>query len=354
MLTPRQLRGPARVLSGAAEACGVSTVNASDENQARRMRLWSLLGRLPERDRPIHVLTQRVEQRQTYTLEHLTLELNGLDPVPAYFVKPVHAIGPLPTVLFNHAHWGQYAVGKRELIETRPDEPGTLCQRPPWGEALAAAGYAALCIDHWCFGERGQPGAGGADYPVVPPTQWSPSQPEHETFKRMLWDGRVMWGMMVHDSVRALDYLCSRDDVDADRIATLGMSMGSTMAWWLAALDERVRVCVDIGCLTDVHTYRQQRGPLTHNFFYFVPDLLRHFSTSDINALIAPRPHLALAGERDDLTPPAGLDIVDAAMQRVYADLGAADAWKLVREDVPHCETPTMRAEAMAWLTCWL
>ena len=30
--------------------------------------------------------------------------------------------------------------------------------------------------------------------------------------------------------------------------------MGSTIAWWLAALNERIKVCVDINCLTDFHT----------------------------------------------------------------------------------------------------
>ncbi len=48
-----------------------------------------------------------------------------------------------------------------------------------------------------------------------------------------------MWGLMVYDSIKAIDYLQTRDDIDPRRIATLGMSMGSTMAWWLAALDER-------------------------------------------------------------------------------------------------------------------
>ena len=70
---------------------------------------------------------------------------------------------------------------------------------------------------------------------------------------KMLWEGQVMWGMMVYDSLRAIDYLVSRPDVDAARVATLGLSMGSTMAWWVAALDTRIKVCVDICCLTDFH-----------------------------------------------------------------------------------------------------
>ena len=62
-------------------------------------------------------------------------------------------------------------------------------------------------------------------------------------FKAMLWQGQVLWGMMVYDSLRAVDWLVDpRRRRRQARIATLGISMGSTMAWWLAALDERVKV----------------------------------------------------------------------------------------------------------------
>ena len=33
-----------------------------------------------------------------------------------------------------------------------------------------------------------------------------------------------------------------------------------------------------------------------HGIYYFVPSLVKHFSTARINVLIAPRPHLRLAG----------------------------------------------------------
>ena len=55
------------------------------------------------------------------------------------------------------------------------------------------------------------------------------------------------------------------------RIGTLGMSMGSTMAWWLAALDERVKVTVDICCLTDFHTLVAKKGLAGHGVYYYVP-----------------------------------------------------------------------------------
>ncbi len=142
--------------------------------------------------------------------------------------------------------------------------------------------------------------------------------------------------------------------VDTSRIATLGISMGSNMAWWLAALDERVKVCVDICCLTDYQALIEINNLDGHGLYYYVPGLLKHFTTAQINALIAPRPHLSLAGNQDGLTPPQGLDKIDAELKRVYAAAGAPDAWRLFRQDVGHGETPEMRAEGLKWMEKWL
>lgn len=262
--------------------------------------------------------------------EHLRLDLNGVQPVPAYFVKPAGAIRPLPTILFNHSHGGNYEIGKRELFDGRE-----YMASPSYATDLTRHGYAVLCIDHWAFGERR-------------------GRIESSIFKQMLWEGRVLWGMMVYDSLKAIDYLLTRDDVDPNRIGTLGMSMGSTMAWWLAALDERVRACVDLCCLTDFHALIETGQLDAHGVYYYVPSLLKHFTTAQINELIAPRPHLALAGTRDVLTPAAGLDRIDAELKRAYAAYGAADAWKLRRYDVAHQETPAMRGEVLRWLERWL
>jgi hypothetical protein len=170
----------------------------------------------------------------------------------------------------------------------------------------------------------------------------------------MIWSGQVMLGMMVFDSLRAVDYLEGRPDVDPARIGTLGLSMGSTMAWWLAALDARVKVCIDICCLTDFEALVEHRSLEGHNVYYFVPGLLKHFTTAQINALIAPRAHLSLAGIYDPLTPPDGLDRIDAELGEVYAAADAADAWRLSRYATGHMETAAMRAEIIAFLRQWL
>ena len=62
-----------------------------------------------------------------------------------------------------------------------------------------------------------------------------------------------------------------------------------TAAWWLAALDERVRVCIDLCCLTDFRALIDHQDLGGHGLYYFVPGLLKHFDTAGINALMRPR-----------------------------------------------------------------
>jgi dienelactone hydrolase len=311
---------------GAAEQPAGATMTPAQ----RRAQLYGLLGDLPPRQGPITVETVGSEDHPAYVLERLRLELNGTEDVPALFVRPKSVTGRAPVVLYNHSHGGNYRLGKEELLQGHLPYMTT-----PYVDDLVKRGYAVLAIDHWLFGERS-------------------GRAEADLFKEMLWHGRVVWGMMVYDNLRALDYLCTRNDIDPTRIATLGMSMGSTMAWYTAALDERVAVCVDICCLTDFQALIDAKGLGGHGIYYYVPGLLKSFTTSDINALIVPRPHLSLAGTLDKLTPVPGLDRIEADLNRLYGAANAAERWKLIREEVAHQETPTMRAATLAFLEKWL
>lgn len=304
--------------------------NSEKNREERRRELYQLLGDLPEVEREISASKIEEEKRGPYILEKLLLDLNGIEPVPAYFVYPKEQRGPFPVILYHHAHGGGYVLGKDELIRGCD-----ALQKPSYAEVLTEKGYSALCIDSWCFGER-------------------KGRSESETFKEMLWSGQVLWGMMLYDSLRAIDYLASRAEVNIERLGTMGISMGSTMAWWTAALDPRIKVCIDICCLTDYQALIKSRGLDGHGIYYYVPRLLKYFTTVDINKLIVPRPHLSLAGNFDRLTPPEGLDRIDKELREAYLSEGAQDAWKLVRSNTGHFETAAMRREIFLFLEQWL
>jgi hypothetical protein len=299
-------------------------------NVPRRAELYGLLGDLPDRARPVQGRKRGEQIRDGYVLETWELDLNGIETAPAYLARPRDNAGRRPAVVFNHSHGGGYKIGKTEFIEGRE-----YLQPVPYAKALTDLGYVAVSIDHWIFGERSH-------------------TTELDTFKAMLWNGQVLWGMMVFDSLKAVDWLVQRPDVDASRLGTIGMSMGSSMAQWLGALDTRIGVVVDICCLTDYHTLLAKKGLSGHGIYYYVPSLLKHFTASQINALIAPRPHLAVAGLQDRLAPVEGLDVIDRELTRTYTALGHADKWQIRRYDVGHQETPDGRREALAFLQRYL
>jgi dienelactone hydrolase len=296
------------------------------DGSPRRRELYDLLGDLPPRDRPIALPDREESLADGYVVERLTLDLNGVEPVPAIFVRPTGA-GPFPAVLYNHAHGGDYARGKEELLISRRS-----LQPTPYTVDLTRMGFAALAIDHWCFGGRNHAS-------------------ELDTFKLMLWRGQVLWGMMVYDSLRALDYLVSRPDIDSVRITTLGLSMGSTMAWWIAALDERIQLCIDLCCLTDFHTLVARKALHLHGVYYYVPGLLKHFTTAQINGLVAPRPHLCFVATDDPLTPMDGVWRIDEELRSIYSSYSVPGNWQLRAYTGGHHESAEARVEILRWLT---
>jgi hypothetical protein len=320
------LQAGAGALMAAQADISMARTRESSTTKNRRQELYGLLGKLPPRDRDVSAKSISSEDRGGYTLEKLVLDLNGEEPVPAYFASPKAASGKLPTLLFNHSHGGGYTIGKAEFIDGRE-----YMGKPPYAEFLTSLGYNSLCIDAWIFGERS-------------------GRAELDFFKEKIWQGRVVWGMMVYDALKAVDYLHTRPDVDTRRLGTVGMSMGSSTAQWVGALDPRLKVVVDICCLTDWHTLVEVGGLKGHGIYYYVPDLLNHFTTAQMNALIAPRAHLSLTGNLDHLTPIAGLDKVDNELREVYAAAGKPDDWKLLRYEVGHQETPEMREQVRQWL----
>jgi len=294
------------------------------KNQEKaRVRLYKLLGKLPDRNRQVSGKMLNNQKCENYIWEQLVLDLNGIEPVPAYFVKPISAARKFPVIVFNHAHGSRYEIGKDELLLKQNALSGK-----SWADLLTSHGFAVLTIDCWNFGDRS-----GRD--------------ESALFKELIWKGRILWGLMEYDTIKAIDYLTTRNDIDTNTLGMMGISMGSTMSWWVSALDTRVKACVDICCLTDFEALIETGRLNGHGIYYYVPSLLEYFDTSSINALIAPRPHLSLAGEYDLLTPAKGLDKIDRNLRKVYAQWHADENWELKRYPVGHRLTAEMVFETL-------
>ena len=94
------------------------------DTTARKEELYGLLGDLPDRHRPVRARKVGEERREGYILEKLVLDLNGIEAVPAFFVRPEALQGRAPAVLYNHAHGGAYDIGKERICTGAQSAPG--------------------------------------------------------------------------------------------------------------------------------------------------------------------------------------------------------------------------------------
>ena len=128
--------------------------------------------------------------------------------------------------------------------------------------------------------------------------------------------------------------------------STIGMSMGGLMAWWLAAIDDRIKVTIDICGQVDAHTLIAKRGLDHHGFYSYVPGLLKHYTTLDIQRRIAPRPRMSLTGRNDRMCPIDGVELLASGLDETYRMCGSPENWKPVITGTGHMETLEMR---VAW-----
>lgn len=297
------------------------------------------LGELPARPGPVKVRTLSTVKKDGYTVEKFVFH-NGVDSeVPGYLAIPEKREGRRPAVLAMHGHGSS----KENIFGMDPSSQDV-------AGLLARRGYVVMAIDNYFNGERKGKGPAG-DREM----QARNSDQETSLFKLNLWLGRTLWGMMVRDEQIALDYLASRREVDPQRIGVEGMSMGSTRAWWLAAIDDRVKALVAVACFTRYEDLIAIRELRAHGIYYFVPGILKHFDSEGVMALVAPRPFLALTGDRDAGSPPEGMKTLEGILQRFYGLYGKPEQFRsIVYPETGHEYTDDMKQRMVEWFNRFL
>lgn len=301
-----------------------------------RKVLYECLGEMPKRPDPAKVKVLAREDHETYTLEKFEF-FNGVDmTVPGILAIPKNRKGPVPVVIGMHGHSGS----KSEYTPNFANERSL-------GTMLVKAGYAVAAIDGYFNGERVGKGPRGNV------RERDAAGQEMSLFKLHLWQGRTLWGMQVRDELCLIDYLETRPELDKNAIGATGMSMGCTRAWWVSALDERVKAIVGVACFTR-YTELLAHGS-SHGIYYFVPGILKHFDTEAIYALTAPRPMLQLSGDQDHNAPPDGVEVLEKKIAPVYKLYGKPECFRSVLyKNTGHEYLPEMRSEMVAWFQKWL
>ena len=270
---------------------------------AVREKILRLLGGLPEHAGPVEVKHFGEAAGEGFRMEKLAYEsLPGLW-VTADLYLPASGALPFPAVVMGAGHG---AAGKTENWS--------------WGVNFARNGIAALAYDPLGQGERLQylDAAGKASF-------IGGATGEHgEANLPTLLIGDNLARYMVNDSMRAVDYLISRKDIDSARIGAFGCSGGGTATAYFAALDPRVRAAATACYIT---SFEELLGSPTG--VQDAEQTIPHFVEQGLNfgdwvELAAPRPY-AIVSTTADMFPFEGARQTYEEARRIYAIFGAED-----------------------------
>ncbi|MBU2994386.1 acetylxylan esterase [Octadecabacter sp. 1_MG-2023] len=301
-------------------------MNWQDDQKGLRDRLFQLLGVDAGGASFAGVQSRGVQDCHGWCLEDLLFQGANGEDIPAFFLRPPRGHAKVPALIYAHAHGNNYAVGRDELIAGRPALQG------PYAADLVARGVAVLCIEMPCFGARQQPN-------------------ESSRSKALAWHGKTLFGQMLDEQRAGIEFLSQHSAVDADRIGTLGFSMGSTLAWWLAALDPRIRATSALCSFADLETLVGTGAHDGHGPYMTVPGLLPVARSGQIAGLAAPRALHIGGGLLDWSTPAVAFEIGRSDLEAGYAAAGAQEKLSFfVDPQSGHVETPEMRAAALDFL----
>jgi dienelactone hydrolase len=296
------------------------TFRAADKPSAEawqkelRGKLTELLGGFPDKT-PLKAQTIETKERSGFRREKFTIETRPGVRAIGYLLTPSNAKTPLATVVCvpGHGRGVDDIVGIDENGNEREDKPG---YQHDFAIQVVEHGMAAVAIEPMAFGwrrdkrtsEKGesasacQPAAGSA-----------------------LLLGETMIGWRVWDTMRTIDWIETRPELDKNRIGCMGISGGGTCTLFTSALDQRIKVAMVSGYL---NTFRDSIMSLSHCIDNYVPGILNWAENYDVAGLIAPRYLFSEGGNHDPIFPLHATQESFARVKKVYEVFGVPDRAK--------------------------
>ncbi len=308
---------------------GMTLPQLRSQQKNDRKRLADMLGLDPMPTRT----DLKAVVRDSHTYDGFRVERLHFQPSPGLYVAanfylPVTVDQPLPTILYVCGHARREKDGVSFGNKTAYHHHGV------W---FARNGYACLVIDTVQLGEfLGQ---------------------HHGTYRLEQWwwnnRGYTPAGIEAWTGMRALDYLQTRREVDANRFGITGRSGGGVYSWWIAALDQRVKVVVPVAGITTLKNYVVDGCVEGHCDCMFMVNTDR-WDYARVAALVAPRPLLISNSDKDRIFPLDGVLEIHRQVRDVYNLYGASDKLGLQITEGPHRDTQELRVAAFRWFNRFL
>jgi dienelactone hydrolase len=283
---------------------------------------------------------------------HFSFASDAQQRVPGILMEAANISGRHPVVIVLHGTGGR-----------KEDETSYL-------RALVKRGFIAVAIDGRYHGERTRSGQGSAEYQDAILRAWQ-GDGEHPFFYDTVWD--VM---------RLVDYLQTRDDVDARRIGLTGISKGGIETYLTTAVDPRIAVAAPfigvqsfqwalknedwqgrIGTIQNAFDSAAKESGATKpdsafvQQFYdrVVPGIYSEFDGPKMLPLIAPRPLLIVNSDLDRNCPLPGVEECIQVAQSAYESDNKPDHFAaIIQKNTGHAVKPESERAAVDWFAKWL
>jgi dienelactone hydrolase len=268
-----------------------------------KQQFLDMAGLTPQPERtPLKATVTRTFDRGDVTVENVHFQSRPGLYVTGNLYRPRTAgLNPaarkqrLPAILYVCGHTNKGRDGNKTAFQDH-------------GLWFAANGYVCLVVDTLQLGEV--------------------AGKHHGTYnlERFWWHSRgyTPAGVELWNGVRGIDYLCSRPEVDPEKIGVTGISGGGATTVWVAAADDRVKVAVPVSGMSDLESYVTNQVINGHCDCMFVYNTFR-WEWTTILALFAPRPLLFANSDADPIFPMDGNRRIVARLRRCYEMLGAKD-----------------------------
>ncbi|TWU41109.1 alpha/beta hydrolase family protein [Novipirellula artificiosorum] len=304
---------------------GIETLEDWTSRRDRyRRELEEMLGLFPMPERTeLHPVVTGTLEGEGFVVERLHFQSSPGLYVTANLYRPSERSGSLPAILYVCGHGREQKDGVSLGNKTHYQHHGA------W---FARNGYVCLMIDTIQLGEI--------------------EGLHHGTYRHNLWwwnnRGYTPAGVEAWNSIRAIDYLQSRDEVDPDRIGMTGRSGGGAYSWWAAALDERIKVAVPVAGITSLKNHVVDGCVEGHCDCMFMVNTYR-WDYPMVAALVAPRPLLISNTDKDEIFPLDGVVDVHLKVRQIYKLYGAEANLGLQITEGPHQDTQELRVHAFRW-----
>ncbi|MSU71377.1 MAG: hypothetical protein EXS43_03410 [Opitutus sp.] len=303
-----------------------SPADVRRRQEAVRRGIIEGLGGLPPSDTPLNARVTGTVQGDGFTIEKIIYESRPRNYVTANLYLPARRpVARSGAVLFLSGH---HATAKQA------PEYQHVCQ------TLVRAGLIVFAVDPVGQGERWSYWDADARREVVPAGTRDHDQAGFQS--RFL--GEAIGRFFVHDTMRGIDYLISRPEVDPAKIGVTGNSGGGTQTSLMMLADPRIAAAAPATFIMSRDAY-QRTGQAQDSEQIWPGFTGRGFDHEDILLAMAPKPVCVLA-VKSDFFPIEGTRRTVTRSRRIWEMFRGAPAPELVEDDSIHAYTPTMAKAA--------